>query len=74
LSRRIQPEGIPFRKGLIRSVGEQIDIPQGRKDDFQREIMNYIGSFRTSEEAGEQRISDRNNVGCRFSLFLTIPP
>ena len=27
---------------LMRSI-EKIDIPESRKDDFRREIMNYIG-------------------------------
>ena len=30
---------------LMRSVEEKIDIPEGRKDDFRREIMNYIGAL-----------------------------
>ncbi len=30
---------------LMRSVEEKIDIPDTRKDDFRREIMNYIGAL-----------------------------
>lgn len=30
---------------LMRSVEEKIDIPESRKDDFRREIMNYIGAL-----------------------------
>src|SRR5205807_10028347 len=30
---------------LMRSVEEKIDIPEGRKDDFRREIINYIGAL-----------------------------
>ena len=30
---------------LMRSIEEKIDIPDGRKDDFRREIMNYIGAL-----------------------------
>src|SRR5262245_48290272 len=30
---------------LMRSVEEKIDIPEGRKDDFRREIMNYIAAL-----------------------------
>ncbi len=30
---------------LMRSIEEKIDIPESRKDDFRREIMNYIGSL-----------------------------
>ncbi len=29
---------------LMRSIEEKIDIPANRKDDFRREIMNYIGA------------------------------
>lgn len=30
---------------LMRSIEEKIDIPEGRKDDFRQEIMNYIGAL-----------------------------
>ena len=30
---------------LMRSIEEKIDIPESRKDDIRREIMNYIGSL-----------------------------
>lgn len=30
---------------LMRSIEEKIDIPESRKEDFRREIMNYIGSL-----------------------------
>ncbi|MFQ5854796.1 MAG: PrkA family serine protein kinase [Anaerolineae bacterium] len=30
---------------LMRSVEEKIDIPESRKDDFRREIMNYIAAM-----------------------------
>ncbi|MFW5925004.1 MAG: PrkA family serine protein kinase, partial [Myxococcota bacterium] len=29
---------------LMRSIEEKIDVPESRKDDFRREIMNYIGA------------------------------
>ena len=29
---------------LMRSIEEKIDIPESRKEDFRREIMNYIGA------------------------------
>jgi serine protein kinase len=32
----------------MRSIEEKIDIPESRKDDFRREIMNYIGSLALS--------------------------
>src|SRR5437764_10702104 len=30
---------------LMRSIEEKIDIPESRKDDFRREIMNYISAL-----------------------------
>ena len=30
---------------LMRSIESKIDIPESRKDDFRREIMNYIGAL-----------------------------
>ena len=30
---------------LMRSIEQRIDIPESRKDDFRREIMNYIGAL-----------------------------
>ncbi len=30
---------------LMRSIEEKIDIPESRKDDFRREIMNYIAAL-----------------------------
>ena len=30
---------------LMRSIEEKIDIPESRKDDFRREIMNHIGAL-----------------------------
>ena len=33
---------------LMRSIEEKIDIPESRKDDFRREIMNYIGALARS--------------------------
>jgi serine protein kinase len=32
---------------LMRSIEEKIEIPESRKDDFRREIMNYIGALIT---------------------------
>src|SRR5690625_6388315 len=29
----------------MRSIEEKIEIPESRKDDFRREIMNYIGAL-----------------------------
>jgi serine protein kinase len=35
----------PPDERLMRSIEEKIEIPDSRKDDFRREIMNYIGAM-----------------------------
>ncbi|RMG98848.1 MAG: serine protein kinase [Chloroflexi bacterium] len=35
----------PPDERLMRSIEEKIEIPESRKDDFRREIMNYIGAL-----------------------------
>ncbi|MDX1379296.1 MAG: hypothetical protein R3307_10625, partial [Anaerolineales bacterium] len=35
----------PPDERLMRSIEEKIEIPESRKDDFRREIMNYIGAM-----------------------------
>src|SRR5437879_1985442 len=41
---------------LMRSVEEKIDIPEGRKDDFRREIMNYIGALAIDGKIGRAHV------------------
>ena len=40
---------------LMRSIEEKIDIPESRKDDFRREIMNYIGASRSTARSSITR-------------------
>ena len=42
---------------LMRSIEEKIDIPESRKDDFRREIMNYIGAL--ADRRQEVRLQDQ---------------
>ena len=42
---------------LMRSIEEKIDIAESRKDDFRREIMNYIGALAVE---GKQFVYDTN--------------
>ena len=46
---------------LMRSIEEKIDIPDSRKDDFRREIMNYIGAL--IDRRQHVRLQDATN-GC----------
>ena len=44
---------------LMRSIEEKIDIPENRKDDFRREIMNYIGAFALEGKRFDYRTNER---------------
>src|SRR6185503_14946535 len=44
---------------LMRSIEEKIDIPESRKDDFRREIMNYIGALAVDGKTFEYHTNDR---------------
>jgi serine protein kinase len=46
---------------LMRSIEEKIDIPESRKDDFRREIMNYIGALAVDGK----KFDYRPTSGCR---------
>ena len=55
---------------LMRSIEEKIDIPESRKDDFRREIMNYIGAHQPSR-ASTFNWQDPTS-GCRSALELKL--
>ncbi len=44
---------------LMRSIEEKIDIAEGRKDDFRREIMNYIGALAIEGKKFEYKNNER---------------
>jgi serine protein kinase len=48
------------RRALMRSIEEKIDIPENRKDDFRREIMNFIGALAVDGK----RSSGTPTTGC----------
>jgi serine protein kinase len=50
---------------LMRSIEEKIDIPESRKDEFRREIMNYIGAL--AVEAGTSTSAPTNGCKRRWS-------
>ena len=50
---------------LMRSVEEKIDIPEGRKDDFRREIMNYIGALAIDGKKFDYKTNERLAKGAR---------
>jgi len=54
---------------LMRSVEEKIDIPENRKDDFRREIMNYIGALAVDGKRFEWHTNDRLRRALELKLF-----
>lgn len=54
---------------LMRSVEEKIDIPDSRKDDFRREIMNYIGALAVDGKKFDYRTNERLQKALELKLF-----
>jgi len=54
---------------LMRAVEEKIDIPEGRKDDFRREIMNYIGALAIDGKKFDYRTNERLQKALELKLF-----
>ncbi|QVL33082.1 serine protein kinase [Telmatocola sphagniphila] len=54
---------------LMRSVEEKIDIPDGRKDDFRREIMNYIGALAIDGRKFDYKTNERLQKALELKLF-----
>ena len=54
---------------LMRSIEEKIDIPESRKDDFRREIMNYIGALAIDGKTFNYRTNERLHKALELKLF-----
>jgi serine protein kinase len=54
---------------LMRSIEEKIDIPESRKDDFRREIMNYIGSLALQGKTFGYASNPRLHKALELKLF-----
>lgn len=54
---------------LMRSIEEKIDIPESRKDDFRREIMNYIGALAVEGKKFDFRTNERLHKALEVKLF-----
>ncbi len=54
---------------LMRSIEEKIDIPENRKDDFRREIMNYIGALAIDGKQFDFRTNERLHKALELKLF-----
>lgn len=54
---------------LMRSIEEKIDIPESRKDDFRREIMNYIGALAVEGKTFYYKTNERLHKALELKLF-----
>jgi serine protein kinase len=54
---------------LMRSIEEKIDIPESRKDDFRREIMNYIGALALEGKIFDYKSNERLQKALELKLF-----
>jgi serine protein kinase len=54
---------------LMRSIEEKIDIPDSRKDDFRREIMNYIGALMIDGKTFDYKTNERLYKALQLKLF-----
>src|SRR5262249_40994254 len=53
----------------MRSIEERIDIPEQRKDDFRREIMNYIGALALDGKRFDYKTNERLHKALEMKLF-----
>jgi serine protein kinase len=54
---------------LMKSIEEKIEIPESRKDDFRREIMNYIGALAIDGKTFNWRTNERLQKALELKLF-----
>ncbi len=54
---------------LMRSLEEKIEIPESRKDDFRREIMNYIGALAIEGKKFNYKMNERLHKALELKLF-----
>ena len=54
---------------LMRSIEDKIDIPESRKDDFRREIMNYIGALAIEGRTFDYKTNERLQKALELKLF-----
>jgi len=59
----------PPDERLMRSIEEKIEIPESRKDDFRREIMNYIGALAIDGRQFDFRMNERLHRALELKLF-----
>jgi len=53
----------------MRSIEDKIDIPESRKEDFRREIMNYIGALAIEGRTFDYKTNERLHKALELKLF-----
>jgi serine protein kinase len=54
---------------FMRSIEEKIDIPESRKDDFRRTIMNHIGALAIEGKSFDYQANERLHRALELKLF-----
>ncbi len=54
---------------FMRAIEGKIDIPESRKDDFRREIMNYIGALAIEGKQFDYKTNERLHRALELKLF-----
>jgi serine protein kinase len=54
---------------FMRSIESKIDIPEARKEDFRREIMNYIGALAIEGKTFDYKMNERLHRALELKLF-----
>jgi serine protein kinase len=54
---------------LMRAIEEKIDIPDARKDDFRRELMNYIAALALDGKTFDYLMNERLHRALELKLF-----
>ncbi len=54
---------------LMRAIEDKVDIPESRKDDFRREIMNYIGALAIEGRVFDYKTNERLHKALELKLF-----
>jgi serine protein kinase len=54
---------------MMRSIEEKIDIPESRKDDFRREILNYLGALAVDGKKFDFTMNERLHKALELKMF-----
>ena len=59
----------PADETLMRSIEDKIEIPESRKDDFRREIMNYVGAMALEGKKFSYSSNERLQKAIELKMF-----